>query len=117
MSDCYKCEYRSRVTFTCDYILYAGTARGCCAENCDKFRQRKGAEISPNIIEIIKLYWRGYSDRAIAKELGISRYVVRAWRISCGYEPNERSIKKPPRCDGIEAAFCWNSKQVQSGKI
>lgn len=89
MPNCYKCRYRSRVTLTCDYILHKKKSRGCSVDNCDKFEQRADAEISPHLIEIMKLYYTGYSDRAIAKLLGISRYVVRAWRLSCGLEPNE----------------------------
>ena len=93
MPNCYKCKYRSRITLTCDYILYNSKSRGCSVQNCDKFEQRTDAEISPHLIEIMKLYYMGFSDRAIAKILNISRYIVRTWRISCGLEPNDWIIK------------------------
>ena len=93
MPNCYKCKYRSRITLTCDYILHEKKSRGCLVKDCDKFVQRTDAEISPHLIEIMKLYYEGHSDRAIAKRLGTSRYVVRAWRLSCGLEPNEWKVK------------------------
>lgn len=93
MSKCYRCKYRSRVTLTCDYILHEKKSRGCSVECCDKFVQRQDGEISPHLIEIMKLYYQGYSDRAIARALGITRYVVRVWRMSCGLEPNDWIIK------------------------
>lgn len=93
MPNCYKCQYRSRVTLTCDYILYEKKSRGCSVENCDKFVQRQDGEITPHLIEIVKLYYSGMSDRAIAKKLGITRYVVRAWRLSSGLPPNDWTLK------------------------
>ena len=103
MPNCYKCKYRSRITLTCDYILYNSKSRGCSVEDCNKFEQRTDAEISPHLIEIMKLYYMGFSDRAIARILGISRYIVRTWRMSCGLEPNDWVIKKSLRHGNVKA--------------
>lgn len=100
MANCYQCKYRSRITLTCDYILYENRKRGCSVENCDKFVQREDEPITPYLLEINKLYYNGYSDRAIAKSLNISRYFVRSWRISNGLEPNEWKTKN--RLDAAE---------------
>lgn len=99
MPDCYRCKYRSRITLTCDYILYKGKSRGCDVDVCNKFSEREGKEIPASLIEIMKLYFQGFSDRSIAKRVGVSRYIVRTWRISCGYEANGQNKKTASEAD------------------
>lgn len=100
MHDCYKCYYRSRTTLTCDYILIMGKSRGVPAEFCDKFKEREDEEIEPFVLDIQRLYYKGFSDRRISRELGTSRYSVFAWRQSNGLEPNgETQRGRPKRSD------------------
>lgn len=95
MADCYKCQYRSRVTLTCDYYLVTNQLRGCSVEACDKFVEREGKFIDKNILKIEKLYYKGFSDRAISEQLGVSRYVVYTWRKTMALPINKENTGKP----------------------
>jgi hypothetical protein len=64
---------------------------------CSGFKQRTGPAISPNILEIEELYYKGLSDRAISRKLGINRYAVYSWRISQGLEPNGNDLRGRPK--------------------
>ena len=97
MSECYKCFYRSRKTLTCDYILITGEARKCSPVNCNKYKEKTGKNLEPYILDVQKLYYQNYSDRRIAKTLGISRYVVYTWRNINGLEANGESQRGRPK--------------------
>jgi len=107
--ECYKCQYRSRSTLTCDYILIEGRSRACSPENCDKFKMRTGEYINPKLIQIEKLYYSDYSDRRISRELNISRYTVYTWRQSQGLEAKGISQRGRPK-----GAKAWNTNTATS---
>ena len=87
----------SRVTLSCDYCLIQKQLRGCPVENCTKFKPRTGKPIDPKTIEMEALYYQNFSDRAIARKLGVSRYMVYTWRASYGLEPRGESQRGRPR--------------------
>lgn len=97
MKKCYRCYYRSRITLSCDYYMVTGARVSKTEDECSGFRQRCGDAINPNEIEMEKLYYKGLSDRAISRELGISRYAVYSWRISLGLEPRGDEQRGRPR--------------------
>ena len=97
MRKCYTCYYMSRTTLSCDYCLIEGKLRGTPVEQCDKYKRRDGPPIDPIIFEIESLYYKGQSDRAIARQLGISRYTVYTWRTAYGLEAKGDSLRGRPR--------------------
>ena len=97
MRKCYLCYYSSRVTLTCDYCLIEKKSRGTPVEMCDKYKPRKSEPIDPYAFEIEELYYKGMSDRAIARQLGISRYKVYTWRTAYGLEPKGEASRGRPR--------------------
>lgn len=102
MAECYRCHYRSRVTLSCDYILIEGHSRGMPASCCTKFKQRKDEDIDPYVLRVQELYYKGYSDRRISRELGVSRYFVYTWRKSNWLEANgEAGRPKRSECFGL----------------
>lgn len=97
MNKCYNCFYRSRITLSCDYYMLTGCRVVKTDETCSGFKQRKGEAISPHVLEMEKLYYQDFSDRAIARKLGISRYQVYTWRISLGLEPRGNEQRGRPK--------------------
>lgn len=97
MKECYKCFYRSRVTLSCDYYMLTGTRVVKDENGCSGFKQRLGQAISAHVLEIEKLYYDGLSDRAIARELGITRYTVYSWRTAQGLEPRGNELRGRPK--------------------
>ena len=97
MKECYKCFYRSRVTLSCDHYMLTYKRVVKDETGCSGFKERNGIAINPYTLEIEQLYYKGYSDRAIAKELGITRYSVYAWRISQGLEPRGNELRGRPK--------------------
>lgn len=94
---CYTCRYRSCVTFSCDYILVEHSPRGCSPECCDKYKAREVERIHDS--DITFLYISGLSDRGIARQLQVSRYVPYSWRMALGLPPigkRGRPTKKSP---------------------
>ncbi|MBQ3089014.1 MAG: hypothetical protein IJD21_00425 [Oscillospiraceae bacterium] len=37
-----------------------------------------------------KLYWEGYTDAAIAQQLGVAPSSITKYRVRCGLRPNRR---------------------------
>jgi len=97
MKECYKCFYRSRVTLSCDYYLTTGTRVVKSEEHCSGFREREGESLAPHILEMEALYYKGLSDRAIARKLSVSRYSVYTWRISQGLPPKGNEQRGRPK--------------------
>ena len=98
MADCYKCLYRSRITLSCDYILVTGQSRGEPAGcSCTKYKPRSDGGLVPYVLDLEKLYWMGYSDRRIARELKVSRYFVYTWRQANGLEPKGEKLRGRPK--------------------
>lgn len=78
-------------------MLIEGHSRGCNPEGCIRFKERADGYIDPNLLAIEKLYYSGYSDRSIAKELGITRYTVYTWRTAQGLEPKGEALRGRPK--------------------
>ena len=97
MQECYKCFYRSRVTLSCDYYMLTGTRVVKSEFSCSGFKEREGESICPHVLEIEMLYYKGLSDRAISRTLGISRYSVYTWRTSQGLEPKGNELRGRPK--------------------
>lgn len=85
MKKCHKCVYRSRTTLSCDYYMLTRNRVVKTEEECSGFQERS-VEIAPNVLDMEALYYKGFSDRAISRRLGISRYSVYTWRCSMGLE-------------------------------
>lgn len=97
MQKCYKCFYRSRATLSCDYYLLTGVRFVRTETECTGFVEREGIAISPHVLEMESLYYKGLSDRAISRALGITRYTVYTWRTSMGLEPRGNEQRGRPK--------------------
>lgn len=97
MRECYRCFYRSRVTLSCDHYLLTGTRVVKTELSCSGFREREGEAINPHVLEMERLYYKGLSDRAISRELGVTRYSVYTWRESMGLATNGNELRGRPK--------------------
>ena len=97
MAECYKCYYRSRLTLTCDFYLIHGYRKSKPAAECIDFKPRVSGDLDPHILDMERLYYKGLSDRGIARNLGISRYKVYTWRTCYGLPANGEAQRGRPR--------------------
>ena len=79
---------------TCDYILITGHRRPCgfgdaCTVKEAQGRKMRGGGMSQEVEAKVKqLYGHGYSDPSIALAVGVTRDIIRYWRLRNDLPPN-----------------------------
>lgn len=79
---------------TCDYILVTGQRRPCgfgdaCTVKETQGRKMRGGGMSQEVEAKVKqLYAQGHSDPSIALTVGVTRTVIRYWRLRNELPPN-----------------------------